>query len=158
MGHLLCHYVTIYPSLYVSFSNRSSVCPSVFCALHLRNRTTCDFFHFFKILIFRVVNGVKGQNIAQNNKTFCLLCSISKEPCIIWFSFIIHTCKMIKYPSNISRSAGLLGRSKGKKRQKNSARCTLYLRNHHMILIYGTHVKKDNIFFSNFQFSGLLVW
>ena len=120
VGYLLCHYVTIYPYLYVTFSNRPSVCPSVFCALDLRNRTTCDYFHFFKIFIFRVVNGVKGQNIAQNNKKFCLSCSISKEPCIIWFSFIMHTCKMIKYPSNIPSSAGLRGRSKGKKQQKNS--------------------------------------
>ena len=29
------------------------------------------FFHFFKILIFRVVKGVKGQKMVQNNKKLC---------------------------------------------------------------------------------------
>ena len=30
------------------------------------------FFRFFKILIFWVVSGVKGQRMVQNDKTFCL--------------------------------------------------------------------------------------
>ena len=29
------------------------------------------FFHFFKILIFQVVCGIKGEKMAQNGKKFC---------------------------------------------------------------------------------------
>ena len=41
------------------------------------------FFQFFKILIFWVVIGVKGQRMVQNDKTFCLPHFISQGPCII---------------------------------------------------------------------------
>ena len=37
-------------------------------------------FHFFKILIFLVVRGLKGQKLTQNDKKFCLSHSISQEP------------------------------------------------------------------------------
>ena len=37
------------------------------------------FFQFFKILIFWVVIGVKGQRMVQNDKTFCLPHFISKD-------------------------------------------------------------------------------
>ena len=53
------------------------------------------FFHFFKILIFQVDNGVKGQKIAQNDKKFCLSYLVSQKPYIIWLSFVVHKCKMI---------------------------------------------------------------
>ena len=52
-------------------------------------------FHFFKILIFRVVRGVKRAKMVQNEKIFCLSCFISQEPCIIWLSFMVHMCKII---------------------------------------------------------------
>ena len=39
---------------------------------------------FFTILIFWLVRRVKGQKIVQNTKKFCLSCSISQEPYIIW--------------------------------------------------------------------------
>ena len=55
------------------------------------------FFHIFKILIFWVVMGVKGQRIARNGKKFCLSCSISQEP-NIWSSFAVHKCKIIISP------------------------------------------------------------
>ena len=60
----------------------------VCCAFYLRNHTSydCDFwytcnimtypdvfFHFFKILIFRVVRRVKGQKMAQNDNFFVSL-------------------------------------------------------------------------------------
>ena len=45
------------------------------------------FFHFFKILIFWVVRGVKGQKTVQNDK--------KQEPYMIWLSFMVHMCKMI---------------------------------------------------------------
>ena len=63
---------------------------------HLQNDNIFRcFFHFFKILIFWAYRGVKGQKMVQNDKTFCLLCSISQEPYIIWLSFMLQMCKMI---------------------------------------------------------------
>ena len=56
------------------------------------------FFIFLKNLIYWVVSGVKGQNMAQNDKKLCLLCLISQEPCIIWSSFMVHICKKIISP------------------------------------------------------------
>ena len=53
------------------------------------------FLHFYKILTFLVVTGVKEQKTAQNDIKFCLLHSISQEPCIKWLSFIVHIYKMI---------------------------------------------------------------
>ena len=40
------------------------------------------FFQFFKMLIFHVVRGVKGQKTVQNDKIFCLSYFISQEPYI----------------------------------------------------------------------------
>ena len=56
------------------------------------------FFHFFKILIFRVVSGVKEQKLTQNDKKSWLWRSISQEPYIMWFSFMVHMCNMIISP------------------------------------------------------------
>ena len=53
------------------------------------------FFHFFKILIFWVDRGVKGQKAFQNDKKFCLSHSISQGPYIIWLSFMVQMCKMV---------------------------------------------------------------
>ena len=52
------------------------------------------FFIFSKFLILCVVRrggegGAKGQKIVQNEKKFCLPCSISQESDIIWFSFMV---------------------------------------------------------------------
>ena len=58
------------------------------------------FFHFFKILIFWVCMGVKGQKTVHNDKTFCLLHSISQETYIIWLWFLVHMCKMTISPAN----------------------------------------------------------
>ena len=51
------------------------------------------FLNFFKILVFWVVKGVKGQKMVQNDKK-SLSCSISQEPYIIWLSFMVM-CKMM---------------------------------------------------------------
>ena len=34
----------------------------------------------------------------KNEKKICLSCSISQELYIIWFSFMVHICKMIIFP------------------------------------------------------------
>ena len=57
-----------------------------------------DFFHFLKILIFRIFRGEKGEKIAQDDKRFFLSHSLSQEPYIIWLSFMVHMCKMIISP------------------------------------------------------------
>ena len=56
------------------------------------------FFNFLKILIFWVHRVVKGQKMSQNDKKFCLLCSISQESYTIWLPFMVQMCKMIISP------------------------------------------------------------
>ena len=56
------------------------------------------FFHFFKISIFRVFRGIKGQKMVQNDIKLSLSCSIYQEPYIKWLSFMVHMCKMIISP------------------------------------------------------------
>ena len=58
------------------------------------------FFFNFKISIFRVVRGLKGQKMVQNDKNFCLSHLVFQEPYIIWSSFMVH---MYVYKDNISR-------------------------------------------------------
>ena len=56
---------------------------------------------FFQIFIFRFVSGVKGLKLVQNDKKLCLLRSIYQEPYIIWFSYMVHICKMIISPRQV---------------------------------------------------------
>ena len=87
---------------------------------HLRNHTWYDchfwytrvkwwylhlFFSFFQNFDFLGCcgwgegRGIKGQKMVQNHKRFCLLCSISQEPYILWFYlWCIHMCKMTMSP------------------------------------------------------------
>ena len=61
------------------------------------------FFHFFEILIIwvvRVEGGIKGEKMVQNEKKFCLSCSISQELYIIWFSFMVLMFNMIISPGS----------------------------------------------------------
>ena len=50
------------------------------------------------ILIFLVVNEVKGPKMVQNDKRLCTSSSFSQEPYIIWLSFMVHICKTIISP------------------------------------------------------------
>ena len=98
------------------------------------------FFHFFKIFIL----WIKGQKMAQNDKRFCLFCSITQETYIIWLSFMVHMSKMTISPGvndNISDNISIFqnfnfpGRQGGEgqkwsKMTKNSICCALYFRNH----------------------------
>ena len=56
------------------------------------------FFHFFKISIFRVVSGVKGQKVVQNDKKFCLPHIPYLRNNTSWFSFMVHMWKVIVSP------------------------------------------------------------
>ena len=60
-------------------------------------RVSRSFLHFFKILNFWIIRGVKRQKIAQNDKKFCLSHLKSQEPYMIWFSFVVYNCKLIIY-------------------------------------------------------------
>ena len=102
------------------------------------------FFQFFKILIFQVVRGIKGQKLVQNDKNFCLSCFISQES-YIWFSFMVQICKMLISPGVffsfkilIFRGFRVLKGQKWPKMTKNLCH-TFYFRNH-ISFIYGTHV------------------
>ena len=87
----------------------------VCCAFYLRNHTSydCDFwytcnimtypdafFHFFKILIFGVVRGVKGQKMAQNDNFFCLTACLRNRT--LYDSGFSCTCKMMISPGIFS--------------------------------------------------------
>ena len=58
------------------------------------------FFIFFisQVLIFRVVRGIKGQKMAQNDNKLCRTAYLRQETYIIWFSFLLHMCKSIISP------------------------------------------------------------
>ena len=56
------------------------------------------FFSFLKKLWFSGFlggGGKRAKKLVLNDKKFCLSHSRSKEPYIIWFSFIVHMCKMV---------------------------------------------------------------
>ena len=48
------------------------------------------FFHFFKIFAFGIIRGIKGQEMAQNDKFFCLSYSVSRNrksyDCDFWYT------------------------------------------------------------------------
>ena len=60
---------------------------------------------FFSSLgCYRGGGSVKGQKMVQNKKKFCLLCFISKESYIIWFSFMVLMFKTIVAPCSFFSS------------------------------------------------------
>ena len=101
------------------------------------------FFSFFQSW-FLGLFGVKGQKWpkltqkGQNDKNVCLLCSISQEPFIIWFSLMVHMFKMMIFPEFFFifskfwffRLLGMSEVEKWPKITKNSFCHALYLRNH----------------------------
>ena len=107
------------------------------------------FLQFFKISIFGVVRGLKGQKMVQNDKKFCPSHSISQKPYIIRLSFMVHLCKMIISPGAFFIFSsfwffGLLGsvRAKNCPKWQNILSVALNISGtiHHMIVIYGTDV------------------
>ena len=59
-------------------------------------------FFNFKILIFWVNRGLKGQKMAQNDKKFCLSHLMFQQPYIIW-SYDLHLWYTCMYKMIISR-------------------------------------------------------
>ena len=98
------------------------------------------FLQVFKILIFWVVSGVKGQKTVQNDKKICPSFLISQEPYITWLPFMVHMCKMIISKKTLSVTLHISG--------------TI----HHVIVIYGTLVENDNISRCFFHFLEVFIW
>ena len=122
--------------------------------------------------------------MVQNDKKLCPLHSIYQEPYTIWFSFMVHMCKIIIslgvfhfFKSLIFRLLRWVGRwgwgggqgeggdESTKKDQNWQKILFVALRTsgaiNHLIVIYSTHASNDNIprvfsLFSNFLFFGLL--
>ena len=89
--------------------NDKNICPLCLipqeaCIIWLQfmvHRCKTIHFHFFRILIFRVVWRVKGQKTVQNIKKICLSCSIFQEAYTTWLSFMVHMCKIMISPCKI---------------------------------------------------------
>ena len=111
-----------------------------------------SYFQNFDFLDYQGGGGVKWQKIAQN----------------LWFPFVVHKCKMISPGVFVIFPKfwffGLLEgqRAKNGPKWQKTLSFALYITGtkHDMILLYGTHVWKDNIsrsfftFFPNFYFRG----
>ena len=106
---------------------------------------------------YKVFSGVKGQKMAQNDKKFCLFCSISQEPYTIWSSFVVLMCKMIISPGiffifqNFDSSGW-----EGQKSKKNDPKYVIWL----WFFLHTCKImtSPDGFFiFSKFLFAGLLV-
>ena len=96
-----------------------------------------DFFIFSKFWFTESIEGKMAKTTVQNDKKFCLLRSISQEPCIVWLSFMVLMYKMTISPDvfSVLHNFDLFGLSKGWKGQKlpkmtkNSVCITPYLWN-----------------------------
>ena len=104
---------------------------------------------FFKILIFWVHSGVKGQKMVWNDKKLCLSHSISQEPYIIWLSLVVQMCKMIMSLGVFFQCDNFdFPDCQGAERAKNDPKWQKFLSVtpfisgtiYHMIFIYDTHV------------------
>ena len=125
---------------------------AVIYGTHLQNDNIVRcFFHFSKIWIFWIhiiyIRGVKGQQMVQNDRKFCLLLSISQEPNIVWLSFMVQMCKIIS-PGVFFNFQILIFRVVRAERAKNGPKWQKILlvslrisgTVYHMIVIFGTHM------------------
>ena len=98
---------------------------------------------------------VKGQNVVQYEKRFCLLNSISQEPYIIWLSFVVDKCKMIISPGVCFHFFKILifwfagGINEQKRTQNDKNFCLLRLISQESLFI--AHISKKEISYF-FQF------
>ena len=59
------------------------------------------FFHFFKILIFWIVRGIKGQKWPKMTKNDVHLSMYTpQELYVIWLWFLVHMCKIMISPTS----------------------------------------------------------
>ena len=141
------------------------------CIYGLNDNTSMDFFfHFSKNLIFQAFRGGRGveggwglgskeQKIVH--KILCPLHLISKEPYIIWLSFVVRKCKLVISPGSFFQNFDFS--VKGQKMVQNEKR--FYLLNCYWTvwLLFVVDKSKMTIspgaffIFSKFLFYGLLV-
>ena len=125
------------------------------------------FFHFSKFWFSGLLGGLKRKKWSKMTKKFCLLHSISQEP-YIWFSFMVHICKLIISPGAFFIfSTFLFSRLLEGKRAKNSPKWQKILsfvlsisEEPYIIWLFVVHKCKMMIspgifsFFQNFDFPG----
>ena len=147
-------------------------------ASYLRNHTSNDchlwytctrwwflwvFFSFFQNFDFP--GFVRGSKMRKN----CQSGSIPQEPYVIWFSFMLHMCKMISPVFLRFFEMLILGVSISLKVQKmaqnDKTLCLLdsisqedMIYDHYMIAIFGTHVLNDDISRCYFHFVKVLIF
>ena len=103
---------------------------------------------FSKFWFLRLLVGKRAKK-AQNDKKFCLLCSISQEYHIIWLSLVLHKYKMMISPCVVfsiffkilifQLVSGIKGKKKQPKMTKNSV--ALHISGiKHIIIICGTQI------------------
>ena len=56
----------------------------IYCTHVWNDNTSRYFFIFSKFCFFRLLGAKRAKKMGQNDKKFCLSCSISQEPYIIW--------------------------------------------------------------------------
>ena len=121
------------------------------------------FFFFFFILskfwFSRFLGGSKGQNIVH--KKLCTLHLISKEPYIIWLSFVVHKCKLMISPGFFSKFWFFSKRTKNGPKWEKILPVELDISGtiHHMIIIRGRKCKMiifPGVFFHFFK--TLIFW
>ena len=102
-------------------------------------------FHFFKIFIFRVVSVEK---MIQNDKKFCPSRSISQEPYIIWFSCMVHVCKIVISPGVffiLPKFLFFRWVNRKNRDQNDKKFCPLRSISQEPYIIYGANIQNDNI-------------
>ena len=132
----------------------------------------CLQFFISKLCFLGVASGVgkRAKKKAQNDKKFCLSCSISQELYIIWLSFVVHKYKILISQVFFIFSnfwffhivSGVRGQ-KWPRMTKNSVCCAPYLRNQRSYDHYFWYINVKMIIspgfffiFSKFRFFALL--
>ena len=117
-------------------------------------------FSYFQSFDFLVCEWGKNAKKAQNDKKLYLLCSTSQESYIIWFSFMVHRCKMVSPGVFFSFFQNFnFKRAKDSPKWQKILSVMLLISGiiHQMIVIYGTLVQDDDFSGCFFHFSKILI-
>ena len=117
------------------------------------------FFIFSKFWFTESIEGKMAKTTIQNDKKFCLLHSISQEPCIVWLSFMVLMFKMTISPDvfSVLHNFDLFGLSGGWNGQKSPEmkKKMTYIISSLMVHMY---VWKDHISRHFFHFFKILIF
>ena len=89
MGHFFCLPIPLFVVHHISGNIHHVI---IIFGTRVKRWYIQVFFHFCKILIFRVIRGVKGKKVAQNEKSSR---AMSQEQCSMWSWFLVRVCKII---------------------------------------------------------------